>query len=142
MRLTIGRKLVIGFGIPLALLILIGFGVITGFNALNNATRESLEAQQTIEFMERGMRLLLTERILLSHQFATGEETTAAEIREDYMLEWANIVENASSQYGNLVIEIQNFHPLSLFHQYHGPRGFLSQEGRLPSCEGFQCFPG
>jgi len=116
MRLTIGRKLGIGFGIPLVLLALIGLGVITGFSALTNATRASIEAQQTIEFMERGMRLLLTERILLSQHFATGEETTAAEVREDYMLEWANVVENASAQYSSLVVDIQN--SVTIYHQY------------------------
>jgi HAMP domain-containing protein len=116
MRLTIGRKLGIGFGIPLVLLILIGFGVLTGFTALTNATRDSIEAQQTIEFMERGMRLLLTERILLSRQFATGEETIAAEVREDYMQEWSNVVENASAEYSGLVVEIQN--SVTIYHQY------------------------
>ena len=116
MRLTIGRKLGIGFGIPLVLLTLIGLGVITGFNALTNATRDSIEAQQTTEFMERGMRLLLMERILLSHHFATGEETTSAEIREEYMQEWANVVENTSAQYSDLVVEIQN--AVTIYHQY------------------------
>ncbi|MEJ2606722.1 MAG: HAMP domain-containing protein [Anaerolineales bacterium] len=116
MRLTIGRKLGLGFGIPLVLLALIGIAVFIGFNTLTNAARDSIEAQQTIEFMERGMKLLLTERILLSHQFATGEETTAAETRDDYMQEWALVVENTSARYSDMVMEIQR--AVTIYHQY------------------------
>jgi len=116
MRLTIGRKLGLGFGIPLVLLALIGIAVFIGFNTLTNAARDSIAAQQTIEFMERGMKLLLTERILLSHQFATGEETTAAESRNDYMQEWALVVENTSTRYSDLVMEIQR--AVTIYHQY------------------------
>jgi methyl-accepting chemotaxis protein len=116
MRLTIGRKLGLGFGIPLVLLALIGIGVFLGFNTLAIATRDSVEAQQTIEFMEKGMRLLLTERVLLSHHFATGEETEAAETREAYMQEWALITEYTSAEYGDLIIEIQR--AVTIYHQY------------------------
>ncbi len=116
MRLTIGRKLALGFGIPLVLLALIGIGVFLGFNTLTNAARDSIEAQQTIEFMERGMKLLLTERILLSHQFVTGEETAVAETREDYMQEWALVTENTSAQHSDLVVEIQR--AVTIYHQY------------------------
>jgi methyl-accepting chemotaxis protein len=116
MRLTIGRKLGLGFGIPLVLLALIGIAVFLGLNTLSNAARGSIEAQQTIEFMERGMKLLLTERILLSHQFATGEETTAAETREDYMQEWTHVVENTTVKNNELVMEIQR--AVTLYHNY------------------------
>ncbi len=116
MRLTIGRKLGLGFGFPLVLLVFIGVGVFLGFNTLATATRDSVEAQQTTEFMEKGMRLLLTERVLLSHHFATGEETAAAETRNDYMQEWSHVVENTSAEYGDLIIEIQR--AVTLYHQY------------------------
>lgn len=116
MRFTIGRKLGLGFGIPLVLLVLIGVGVFLGFNTLAIQTRDSVEAQQTIEFMERGMRLLLTERILLSRYFTTGEETAAADTREVFMQEWTFIVENISGQQSDSIEEIGR--AVTAYHQY------------------------
>ncbi len=116
MRLTIGRKLGLGFGIPLVLLALIGVGVFIGFTTLTNATRDSIQAQQTIESVERGMRLLLTERTLLSHHFATGDEVAASDTREDYMQEWALVVDNTDAQYSDKVEVIER--AVTLYHQY------------------------
>lgn len=116
MRLTIGRKLGIGLGIPLVLLVLIGVGVFLGLNTLTNATRDSITALQTIEFVERGMRLLLMERTSLSHHIATGEETALADLREEYNQQWTNIVENSSAQYSDYLSDIEQ--AVAIYHQY------------------------
>lgn len=116
MRLTIGRKLGIGLGIPLVLLVLIGVGVFLGLNTLTNATRDSITALQTVEFVERGMRLLLMERTSLSHHIATGEETALADLREEYNQQWTNIVENSSAQYSDYLSDIEQ--AVAIYHQY------------------------
>jgi len=96
MRLTIGRKLWLVFGIMLALLAVVGGLAIGALSASRTAVADLIEIHRAAQALDRSSEQLLLERAALDRYFTTGEDryaTSAEAAKTAHSQEWAIVRE-------------------------------------------------
>lgn len=113
MRLTIGRKMALGFGVVLVLLIVV---VVMGAISLNRAriaTDELVAIQSIMESIDRSAAYMLLSRMKISQYISTGEDihaVDAASARRSQQAEWKVVRAYSAAQVPDMIRNIERVH--------------------------------
>ncbi|MCD4801549.1 MAG: HAMP domain-containing protein [Anaerolineales bacterium] len=110
MKLTIARKLFIGFGILVFLLVVIAVFSVNSLNRTQVLTSELIEYQKVVQATNQCKEAIFTSRVGIVQTYLSGSRSglsRTATARKDYDSSWDEIREYRAAEKGELLLEIE-----------------------------------
>ncbi len=113
MKLTIGRKLSIAFGVVFLLLVIVGLLSVYSLSRARAAAEELAEAQVLMDALDHSVEYLLRERMEVGNVWTTGETEHAAyaeEARREFEAAWEVVRTYRAAENPGMVRGIEQGH--------------------------------
>jgi len=111
MKLTIARKLYIGFGTLVALLVIMAILSVTSLNQTQRLTADLIEYQVVVQATNQCKEAIFTSRVGIVQTYLTGTRSglsRTATAREDYDEWWGVVTKYRGTEKADLLLEIEN----------------------------------
>jgi methyl-accepting chemotaxis protein len=114
MRLTVGRKLWLGFAIVLVLLAAVAVLSVFSLSAARTAAAQLVEIHRVVSALDRSTESMLMERAMWTQYVATGDEgysVDARAARSRYGESWGTVLEYGAGRQLEIVEDLQDAVP-------------------------------
>lgn len=112
-KLSIARKIGLGFGIVLLLLFTVAVVGVVSLNKTRTATKELIEIQRVTEALDRSAEYMLLERMKISQYISTGDDihvVDAESLRRNQQVEWKFVRAHSVAQVPDMIENIDRVH--------------------------------
>lgn len=112
-KLTIRRKLMLGFGVVLVLMIVVVVMGAISLNRIRISTHELVEIQSVMEAIDRSAEYLLLARMKVSQYISSGQDShlvDAESARRNQQAEWKVVRTYSAAKVPNMIRNIERVH--------------------------------